>query len=74
MRAAPREVDEIGLGRLEVWDLEPSEEILRRLLTDLFEHRWRELTFGPLIQGSAWEITAPPPARHLGATLRTYRE
>ena len=53
--AGPREVEEPGLGRLEVWDLDPSEELLRRLLTDLFEHHWRELIFGPLIQGSAWE-------------------
>jgi hypothetical protein len=64
--AGPREVEEPGLGRLEVWDLDPSEELLRRLLTDLFEHHWRELTFGPLIQGSAWEITAPGPPKRVG--------
>ncbi len=62
----PREVDEAGVGRLEIWDLEPTEAILRPLLTDLFEHHWRELTFGPLIQGSAWEITAPGPPKRIG--------
>jgi hypothetical protein len=62
----PRQVDEPGLGRLEVWELEPTEERLRPLLTELFERHWAALTFGPLIQGSAWEIRAPGPPRRLG--------
>jgi hypothetical protein len=62
----PRVEDEPGLGRLEVWDVPPAEEPLRRLLSDLFEQHWRDLTFGPLIQGSAWEIRAPGPPRHIG--------
>lgn len=52
----PGQIDEPGLGRLEVWELEPTEERLRPLLIELFERHWPALTFGPLIQGSAWEI------------------
>lgn len=62
----PRVEDEPGLGRLEVWDIQPAEDLLRRLLTELFEQHWRELTFGPLIQGSAWEIRAPGPPERVG--------
>ena len=52
---------EPGVGRLEIWPLDPSEAILRDLLTQLFQHHWHEITFGPLIQGAAWEITAQRP-------------
>jgi len=64
--APPRVVDEPGNGTLEVWDLEPSEAVLEALLTDLFRNHWEAITFGPLIQGAAWEITAPGPPERLG--------
>lgn len=57
-------VEESGVGTLEVWDLEPAEETLYGLLRDLFSNHWHEITFGPLIQGAAFEIrpTNPPKA------------
>jgi hypothetical protein len=32
---------------------------LEALLRDLFENHWQDITFGPLIQGAAWEMRAP---------------
>ena len=58
--------DEPGVGRVQVWPLEPSAALLERLLRDLFENHWRTITFGPLIQGSAWEIQAEAPPRRIG--------
>jgi hypothetical protein len=59
----PRTVQEAGFGTLEVWDLAPSEALLLALLRTLFIEHWREITFGPLIQGAAWEIRATEPPR-----------
>ncbi len=56
---APRTVTEPGMGKLEVFALDTSEDSLLALLTDLFENWWRDVYFGPLIQGAAWEIKAP---------------
>jgi hypothetical protein len=53
-------------SRLEAWDLEPSARLLEELLTDLFRNHWQGITFGPLIQGAAWEITATGPPERLG--------
>ena len=61
LSAPPVTQDEPGVGRLHVWPLEPSAGLLERLLRDLFENHWRAITFGPLIQGSAWEIQAEAP-------------
>ncbi len=60
-----RIVEEEGVGRLEVWDLDASQEALQRLLADLFENHWRKITFGPLIQGAAWEIRAESAPRSI---------
>ncbi len=54
-------VIEPGTGKLELWDIEVNEENLKSLLVDLFENHWKEIIFGPLIQGAAWEITANHP-------------
>lgn len=62
----PRVVHEPGTGTLEVWDLEPSAAVLEPFLTDLFRNHWHEITFGPLIQGAAWEITATHPPERMG--------
>lgn len=51
-------VTEPGTGILELWQIEPREDILLALLRELFGEHWREITFGPLVQGAAWEITA----------------
>ena len=60
--STPRQVHEPGVGTLDLWALPPHEPLLFRLLSDLFQNHWQEITFGPLLQGSAWEISphAPP--------------
>jgi hypothetical protein len=64
--AGPETVDEPGLGTLEVWRLPPSEDVLRRLLTMLFERYWDRITFGPLIQGAAYELRAERRPERIG--------
>ena len=46
----------------EHFPVEPSEERLLALLRDVFERHWREVAFGPCIQGAVFEghFTAPP--------------
>ena len=36
------------------------------MLRDLFENHWREITFGPIIQGAAYELKAPSLPTHIG--------
>jgi hypothetical protein len=62
----PVERDEPGVGRLHVWPLPATAALLERLLRDLFETRWRGLTFGPIVQGSAWELQTEAPPRRVG--------
>ena len=52
-------VDEPGMGTLEVFPLDTSEEFLHGLLADVFRNHWREIVFGTLIQGAVFEIRAP---------------
>jgi hypothetical protein len=55
-----RVVDEDGAS-VEVFALSADQESLEALLRDLFEHHWHEITFGPIIQGAAWEMRASGP-------------
>jgi hypothetical protein len=43
-------------------DLPVTGDTVARLLTELFSGHWADITFGPIIEGSAWEIrlTSPP--------------
>jgi hypothetical protein len=43
-------------------DVLVSGDTVARLLTELFTHHWAAITFGPILEGSAWEIrlTSPP--------------
>jgi hypothetical protein len=50
----------------EVFALPTDEASLVALLRDLFEKHWAEITFGPIIQGAAWEIRAPHAPTHIG--------
>lgn len=50
----------------ELFALPTDAASLEALLRDLFEHHWREITFGPLIQGAAWEIRAAHAPTHIG--------
>ncbi|MFQ5749605.1 MAG: hypothetical protein ACE5H3_09135 [Planctomycetota bacterium] len=45
---------------------DPHPDFLERLLRDLFENHWKEITFGPCIQGAVFEIKAVGPPRHIG--------
>jgi hypothetical protein len=56
---------------VELFPLPTDEESLEELLRDLFARHWDEITFGPLIQGAAWEIRAPHAPTHIG-TLDGY--
>ena len=51
---------------VEIFPLPADEGGLEELLRDLFQNHWQEITFGPLIQGSAWEIRSPRAPTHVG--------
>ncbi|NWF78817.1 MAG: hypothetical protein HXY37_02080 [Chloroflexi bacterium] len=59
MTIEPRTVVEPGFGTLEIFPLDPAEETLHRLFTDLFRDHWNSFMFGPFIQGAVFEIKAP---------------
>jgi len=50
---------------VEIFRLPTDEASLQALLRDLFEQHWDKITFGPLIQGAAWEIRAPHAPTHI---------
>ena len=54
-----RQVDEEGMGTLEVFSLSTEEADLRALLTEIFTEHWASIRFGTLIQGAVFEIAAP---------------
>ena len=51
---------------VEIFPLPTEEGSLEALLRDLFEQHWDKITFGPLIQGAAWEIRAPHAPTQVG--------
>lgn len=55
-------IEEADGAQTEYEYLEPQEETLQALLRELFERHWSKITFGPCIQGAAYEIrlTEPP--------------
>lgn len=60
-----RVVDEDG-ATLEVFALPIDAASLETLLRDLFQNHWREITFGPIIQGAAWELHAAEAPTKIG--------
>lgn len=60
-----RELDEEGMGLLEVFPLSTEERDLRALLTELFTDHWQHIHFGTLIQGAVFEIAAPNAPRKI---------
>jgi hypothetical protein len=56
-----RRVTDEDSAQLDVFDLPTDEASLVSLLRDLFETHWDKITFGPIIQGAAWEIRASSP-------------
>jgi hypothetical protein len=62
----PERVTDPDGATVEVFSLPTDEASLEGLLRDLFENHWDKITFGPLIQGAAWEIRAPHAPTHIG--------
>jgi hypothetical protein len=60
-----RVVDADGAS-VETFALPTDEASLEALLRDLFEKHWDKITFGPLIEGAAWEIRASHAPTHIG--------
>ena len=52
-------VEEPGRGTLEVFTVDPSEQVLFRMIEDIYKNYWKEICFGILVQGGVWEIMAP---------------
>ena len=63
MRSRPTDPDG---ATVDIFPLPTDEASLEQLLRDLFEKHWDAITFGPLIQGAAWEIRAPHAPTHVG--------
>jgi hypothetical protein len=62
----PRRVVEPDGATVDTFPLPADEASLETLLRHLFETHWPSITFGPLIQGAAWEIRAPHSPTHIG--------
>jgi hypothetical protein len=65
-QAEPQRLTEPDGAPVDIFPLPADEASLEALLRDVFENHWRAITFGPLIQGAAWEIRAPHAPTHLG--------
>jgi hypothetical protein len=62
----PRRAVEVDGSSVDIFALPADEETLAALLRDLFENHWREITFGPIIEGAAFEFKASSPPTHIG--------
>jgi hypothetical protein len=66
MPAIPRRiVDEDGAA-VDVFALPADEASLEALLRELFAEHWQDITFGPIIQGAAWEMRAAQAPDRIG--------
>jgi hypothetical protein len=63
---APTRMVEPDGTPLDVFSLPTDPASLEELLRDLFENHWREITFGILIQGAAWEMKTDRPPTRIG--------
>lgn len=54
-----RIVEEEGTGRIEVWSLPTDEASLEALLTATLLDAWQDVTYGPYVQGSVFELRSP---------------
>jgi hypothetical protein len=62
----PQRVIDPDDATVEIFPLPTDGASLETLLRELFETHWRAITFGPLIQGAAWEMRAPHAPTHVG--------
>jgi hypothetical protein len=65
-KAHPKRVTDPDGAVVEVLPLPSDEASLEELLRNLFERHWDKITFGPLIQGAAWEFRAAHAPTHVG--------
>lgn len=63
---APKRIVEPDGTPLDVFSLPTDAASLEELLRDRFENHWREITFGILIQGAAWEMKADRAPTRIG--------
>lgn len=66
IRPAPARTLEPDGAPLDIFALPADPASLEELFRDLFENHWREITFGPIIQGAAWEIHADRAPTRIG--------
>lgn len=66
MTAGPHRVVEADGATCELFPLPVDAETLEALLRALFVDHWRDITFGPIIQGAAYEWKAPAPPTWFG--------
>jgi hypothetical protein len=64
--AVPRRIVEEDGAPVDVFALPTDEASLEILLRELFTEHWRDITFGPLIQGAAWEMRAAQAPDRIG--------
>ncbi|MGH6830273.1 MAG: DUF7676 family protein, partial [Methylocella sp.] len=62
----PRRMIDVDGSAVDIFPLPVAEAALEALLRDLFENHWREITFGPIIEGAAYEFRASSPPTHVG--------
>ena len=55
----PQRVTDPDGKTVEVFPLPTDENSLEALLRELFVDSWADITFGPIVQGAAWEMQAP---------------
>jgi hypothetical protein len=63
---APNRVIDPDGATVEIFPLATDAASLETLLRDLFVQHWQAITFGPLIQGTAWEMRAAHAPTHIG--------
>jgi hypothetical protein len=62
----PERVADLDGQAVEIFRLPTDEVSLEAILRELFEQHWHQITFGPIIQGAAWEIRAPHAPSYVG--------
>jgi len=62
----PKRLPDPDGALVEAFPVPTDEASLERMLRDLFENHWDKITFGPLIQGAAWEIRSSQPPTYVG--------
>ena len=62
----PKRIVDPDGAEVDVFALPTDESNLLALLRDIFERHWLDVTFGPIVQGAAWEMRATAPPAHIG--------